>query len=143
MHQKLNKLIGFTLLELLITLLIISILATISYPAYTHLQYRAHRADGQIALLNTAGYIEQYFNQYNTYLNVTMAEINAPVDSPKGFYQITIPADQLTPTSYVITAIPQKSQQKDAKCGVLAINSIGQKGREVNGQFLVESDCWQ
>ena len=138
-----QKIYGFTLLELLITLVIISILATISYPAYIHLQYRAHRADGQIALLNTAGYLEHYFSVYNTYLGVNMAEINAPKESPKGFYQIDIPQNQLTPTTYVITATPLKTQLNDKQCGVLAINNIGQKGREIGGQFETDESCWR
>ncbi len=138
-----KKIKGFTLLELLITLLIIGILATLAYPTYTHLQYRAHRADGQIALLTTAGYLEHYFGMYNTYLGANMSEINAPTESAKGFYRINIPEDQLTPTSYLITATPQKNQQKDTSCGVLAINNLGQKGREINGQFVVDGGCWQ
>lgn len=137
------KISGFTLLELLITLLIIGILATIAYPTYTHMQYRAHRTDGQIALLSTAGYLEQYFSTYNTYLGVNMSEINAPKISSKGFYQIDILQDQLTPTSYVIIATPLKTQQNDKQCGILAINNIGQKGREINGQFVIDETCWR
>ena len=138
-----NKFKAFTLIELLITLVIIGILAAIAYPTYIHLQYRAHRADGQIALLNTAGYIEQYYNRYNTYIGVSMNQINAPVTSPKGFYQITIPENYLTPTTYIILAIPQKAQQNDEKCGVLAINNLGQKGREINGEFVQDIQCWE
>lgn len=143
MIKNIQKINGFTLLELLITLLIIGILATLAYPTYIHLQYRAHRTDGQIALLTTAGYLEHYFSTYNTYLGANMSEINAPKMSPKGFYQINIPEKQLSPTAYVITAIPQKTQQNDKQCGVLAIDNLGQKGREMNGQFMVDESCWR
>lgn len=142
MYSYFNKSHAFTLIELLISLVIIGILAAIAYPTYIHLQYRSNRSDGQIALLNTAGYVEQYFNQYNTYLGVNMTEINAPITSPKGFYQIAIPEQSLTPSSYLIIAIPQKSQQNDDKCGVLAINNLGQKGREMNGVFVQDAQCW-
>ncbi len=142
-YKMIKHIKAFTLLELLIALLIIGILATLAYPTYTHLQYRAHRTDGQIALLTTAGYLEHYFNTYNTYLGANMSEINVPKMSPKGFYQINLPEDQLTPTAYVITATPQKTQQNDKQCGVLAINNLGQQGREVNGQFVIDESCWR
>ncbi len=143
MENQFKKFKAFTLIEILITLVIIGILSAIAYPTYIHLQYRAHRSDGQIALLNTSGYVEQYYTHYNTYLGVNMNEINAPSLSPKGFYQIAIPEKYLTPTTYVIIAIPQKTQQNDEKCGVLAINNLGQKGREINGEFVQDSQCWE
>lgn len=133
---------GMTLLELMIVVLIIGILTAVAYPIYRHIIIRAHRSDGQIALHNIALQLEQYYSINNTYLGLSMNEVNATPISPHGFYQLEIPVSFLTPVSYIITATPIGPQKADNVCGILAMNSIGQKGRILNGQFIVDNQCW-
>lgn len=134
---------GISLLELMIVLIIIGILAAISYPVYHHIILRAHRGDGQIALNNIALQLEQYYSVNNTYLGVSMNLINVAPISSQGFYHLDIPLEYLTPISYIITATPVGPQDKDSNCGILAMNSLGQKGRIMNNQFLVDNACWK
>ena len=59
---------GFTLAELLVTMVIMLILASIAYPAYTSFMIKARRAEGQTALLDAMLQQERYYTQHQTYL---------------------------------------------------------------------------
>ena len=52
---------GFTLLELMITVLIVAILAAIAYPSYQSYLARAYRSEAYTALNQWANLQEQYF----------------------------------------------------------------------------------
>ncbi len=71
---------GFTLIELIITMLIIGVLAAIAYPAYQGYTRKARRSDAQIALTQTSALLEKYFTRCNTY--TTQLQNAAPAISP-------------------------------------------------------------
>jgi type IV pilus assembly protein PilE len=52
---------GFTLVELMITVLIVAILAAIAYPSYQSYLARAYRSEAYTALNQWANLQEQYF----------------------------------------------------------------------------------
>jgi len=58
---------GFTLIELMITVVIIGIIAMIAYPSYTKYMAQTRRSDAQIALTRTAALQEKFYSDCNHY----------------------------------------------------------------------------
>lgn len=142
--------LGFTLIELMVTVAIIGILAGIAYPAYTDYVIRAKRSDGKAALLSLQLAQEKYRAnciQYATTINTTAGanpscvagnySLVGKTTSPDGNYAIGISG--VSATAYVLTASP-RGTFTDAKCINLIINQAGVK--TVSGTGLSAADCW-
>src|SRR3990167_2671933 len=123
---------GFTLIELVITMAIISILASIAYPSYLDYITRLRRHDGQTALLELANQMEQYYANNNTYKTATIAtgnssDIQSSNTTPEGWYRLII--TEQSDTNYTLQATAINAQAKnDEPCQHLTFNSIGEKG---------------
>ncbi len=117
---------GFTLVELLISVGIVGIIASIAYPSYQDSVLKSHRTDAKAALVNLVNVMERGFTESNDYTVVP-----DPADTP--YYVISIVA---TPNTYILSATPivGSSQEHDA-CGNLTINNFGQKNAGAAG-------CW-
>jgi type IV pilus assembly protein PilE len=137
---------GFTMIELLITLVIAGILATIAVPGYQAHVQKARRADAYSCLLDAAQRQETFFYQNNRYTN-DLAEIGlgaAPVAcGDAGHYTLTAgpgPSGNIN-TSYLLTATrASAAQQNDTKCGDLTLNSAGAKSNQ--NATRPWNECW-
>ena len=58
---------GFTLIEVMMTVVIIGILAAIAYPAYQDQVRKGRRADAMAQLLTLAQAYERFYTSNNTY----------------------------------------------------------------------------
>ena len=58
---------GFTLVELMVTVIILSIIVGIAYPAYTKFTTQTRRSDAQVALTQSTNRLEKYFSTCNQY----------------------------------------------------------------------------
>src|ERR1019366_8632313 len=103
---------GFSLVELMVTIMIAAILLTIAVPAYQTFIRKSRRTDAKTAVLDLAGREETLFSTWNKY-SVTPADVGyvgafpQPVGS--GYYTINVvvqPAAANTPPSFVVTALP-------------------------------------
>lgn len=65
MNKRLSK--GFTLIELMVTVIILSIIVAIAYPSYTRYTTQTRRSDAQIELTQTANRLEKYFSVCSGY----------------------------------------------------------------------------
>lgn len=102
---------GFTLMELLITVVIIAVLAVLAIPVYNHYIVKSRRTDAINTLLAIQLAQEQYRNTHTTYGNLG-AVWNGATTSNEGYYSLTI--TNLSSTSYTITAIGTGSQTTDS-----------------------------
>lgn len=115
---------GFTLIELMIVVVIISIIAAVAYPSYQDSVSKARRSDGQAALLDILNAQERYFTENNTY-TVTLADIDRAATSEDGHYTIEAAACGTgIDVCVLLTASPQGAQSSD---GALTLNSLGVK----------------
>jgi type IV pilus assembly protein PilE len=123
-----KRIFGFTLIELMITIVIVGILAAISYPAYVDQMKRTRRSDGQAALLSMAARMEHYYTENNTYIGATPTTIGASATSAEGYYNMSI--SNLTATTYTLnaTAIAGKAQATDTACTPLTLTYANVKG---------------
>ncbi|ATJ84321.1 type IV pilin protein [Halomonas beimenensis] len=111
--------LGFTLIELMITVAVIAILAAIAYPSYTQYVQEARRTDGMSALSNLAGQLERCYTVSNDYTAGSCPSGTSTSD--EGFYSVSITASA---SSYTLTASPQGAQSTD-DCGNLTLNHQG------------------
>ena len=142
-----NKQKAFTLIELMVTVAIVGILASIAYPSYQDSVMKSRRADAKGALLGFANAMERRFTETNSYLgaagnNATPADTGAPriyptqspVDGGTPYYNLTINAG-ITASTYTLRATPTGAQ---AGNGILQVTQAGVRNwdRNNDGDFL-------
>lgn len=147
---------GFSLVELLAALAIISLLLALAMPAYHGHIVRAKRVQGQAALLRLMQQQERYYTQNNRYLAFSSAS-PAPQLQQFPWWSGDVPANGAASSAYeieafactestlaqcvLLRALPGTSkvdaQFHDAECGVLSLTSTGQRGSSGPA-----SHCW-
>lgn len=150
---------GFTLVELMVTILVVAILAGIAIPSYTNYTLKAHRTDAKSALLDLASLEERYFSVNNAYTaDPTQLGYAGAVGSAftvgSGYYTVLIPTANITapvlptaalpggtPATYLITATAVGRQTSDTECATFSISSTGQQ-TSTNSATTPTTDCW-
>jgi type IV pilus assembly protein PilE len=122
---------GFTLIELMITVAIVAILATIAYPSYRNAVIRSNRADAQQALLQAAQNRERVFatNGTSGYVGGTVTPSQSPTGSAaNAVYTIDYAPVVGNPsaTAFVLRATPVAGKP-NATDGFLEIDQQGVK----------------
>ena len=74
---------GFTLMEVMITVVIIAILASIAYPSYTRYVAETRRSDATINLTRIAALQEKFFTECGTYTDQFNGVISARPPAPR------------------------------------------------------------
>lgn len=127
---------GFTLIEMMITVAIIGILASIAYPSYTEYVLKSRRASAQADLTELSQWLERQFTANMSYL-VNSAAPDLPFSqSPRdgtAHYNISFKG-AVTAQHYELQAEPTGAQKKDS-CGILTLSRSGAKTAAKTG-------CW-
>jgi len=133
---------GFSLIELLIAVAIVSILATIAYPSFLEQIRKARRADAQSVLLEAAQYMERFYTENNRYdentggtsVALPGALTQSPLDGSSKFYDIAIQAT--TTSTYTLRATPKGDQSAN---GFLEITNTRSKAWDKDNSGSVSS----
>jgi type IV pilus assembly protein PilE len=135
---------GFSMVEILTVLALISILGSYAYPNYQAHILRAHRTEAQAALVMLASQLETYYAEHHTYEDANIEQLNGSNKTQNGYYILSI-AD-LSPTTYTVLATPQGNQLKDRLCQTLTFNQLGHKGIQEGpggSPSGTASQCWE
>lgn len=130
---------GFTLIELMITVVIVAILMAIALPSYRQHVVRSSRAAVEAFMLEVANKQERYLLDKRTYAGSLTALGMSAGSGISSNYTVTVSSSSNAGLTYTITATPIGSQQaSDTECGVLTLNQLGAKTAAGGG-----SRCWK
>jgi len=155
---------GFTLIEMMITLLVVAILASVAIPSYTAYIERSKRGAARSALLAAASFLERNFTTNGCYNFTTVAACQAqsgtavtlpstlsraPAEGAAS-YALTVDfSASATGQAYTLTATPCATAGTcpagsdpftDAKCGALTLTQAGVRDRSGSEALSL---CWQ
>ncbi|EKE68262.1 type IV pilin protein [Gallaecimonas xiamenensis] len=122
-----KRMLGVTLLELMIVIAILAILAGIAYPSYQRYVLEANRtnAQGELAKLQLAQ--ETYRVKNNSF--ATLAQLGG-LTSDHYTYSIS----NITASSYTLQAVAKGSQSNDTGCTTLTLDHNDNK---------TPASCWK
>ena len=139
--------IGFTLIELMVTVAVIGILAAIAYPSYTQYVQRASRAEARSLLLENAQFLERNFTTANRYDQDSAGNVIGNAQLPRqqspvnGTAKYNISFDALASQTFTLKAVPTGSMTGDA-CGNFTLTNTGLQGAAGQTSGSVVGDCW-
>tara|TARA_R110002096_G_scaffold146914_6_gene305982 strand:- start:67 stop:489 length:423 start_codon:yes stop_codon:yes gene_type:complete len=132
-----KKMQGVTLLELMIVVVIVSLLAVISYPSYREFAARAKRNEAKAALLQIATNQERLYLQNNSFTQ-DLTALGFPTTpnftTDTGSYVITVTAADAA--DFTATATFQFGGTEAGKCSVFSITGSGVRTSSP------DPDCW-
>jgi len=125
---------GFSLIELLVTVVIFTVVMAIAVPAYQSTVRESRRADARAVLLDAANREHRFFAD-NDAFTATMTDLNFPNPalSEQGHYLLSAVVGA---NGFTVTATPQGSQAADTACATLSLASNGTKTATGGGA------CW-
>ena len=132
---------GFTLIELMITVAVVAILASIALPSYSNYIVRAKRSAAQSFMMNLTNKEEQYLLDARSY--TTSKSLLGYATDPTEIasdYSVVVTVGPGPAPTYLITATPINNQlAKDTICGTLTVDQTMTKG--ISGTGTV-GGCW-
>ena len=138
-----TKATGFTLVELMITVAVLTILIAIAYPLYQDQVRKSRRGAVKGSMLQISQFMERHYTENMSFgdsggNSLTMSDVyNASfmedASAVEEYYTVSITSNT---TGFTIQAVP-KSGQDDDKCKSLTITSAGVKSSSSN-----YTNCW-
>src|SRR3990167_9682244 len=115
---------GFHLIEILLTLVIISIITLFALPQYTQHLVKQKRLEAATMLMKLALALEKYQLVHANYDDASLDNLKIPEYVAENSYQLAI--SQAEENDYLITATPLHEQaSRDVQCGQLSVDPQG------------------
>ncbi|KGJ88256.1 type IV pilin protein [Thalassotalea sp. ND16A] len=141
MHNNQTK--GFTLIELMITVVIIGIIAGVAYPSFMDMMNKSRRADAHSALMELSlaqsklrGNCTTYASGIGSVSDCANKKVKGTSSSENGYYALSVSG--ATGNAYTLTATAQGVQLNDTRCKkmTLAVSPSQPKG------VKAPETCW-
>lgn len=135
--------LGVTLLELMITVVIIAVLAAIAIPNYRAYSQRSHRTEAKSALLRVQTQQERFYLDNDRFASSFAAgELDMSDESENGVYELALSTTDGWADDFTATATPKAGggtngvdQTTDTDCTSFSINSEGVRTAS-------STECW-
>ncbi|GAA5217006.1 type IV pilin protein [Corallincola platygyrae] len=135
--ERVFRVKGITLIELMIAVAVVGILAAIAYPSYTNYVAKNNRTEGQRELVRLSQMMEQYYLDHRSYTE-DMTDLGMSADpfvTENENYEIDAVAVTNIRTDFRLTAKAKGSQAiRDSACKTLTLDNLGSKS---------PADCWR
>ncbi len=136
-----NRVRGFTLIELMVVVAIIGVTAAVAIPSYTSYILKSHRSAAINGVLDLASRQARYYTTNNTY-STSMTVLGYPTDPmPIGSSQdpsYNLSVASANATAFSVQAVPVDKQTRDA-CGTYTYSDMGVKGISAG----TVKECWK
>lgn len=136
---------GWTLIELMVTLLILAILAGFALPAYRSHVLRAHRVEAKSLLLELAAAQERFYLHHDRYASHAELAAAPPqglglaATTRNGRYRLTI--DVADTRVFSATAAAIADQAADERCATFTIDAYGAR-TATSAAGIAAAACW-
>lgn len=129
---------GFTLIEMLITIVVLAIIVAIAFPSYQRYVLKSHRSAVQAEMMQLAQNFDRCRTRANAYDACGLVETFDEAESETGRYQFEVSAER---REFLIRAVPQAAgNQSNDRCQTLTLNHLGV--RDTTAPGLGSEDCW-
>jgi type IV pilus assembly protein PilE len=151
LHFRRGK--GFTLIELMITVAIVTILASVALPGFMSSIRKSRRTEARTALLDLAARAERFYSTTNSYLDAansltpfdlglaSATTATWPVTLGSGYYSFN--ATVTTPTAFTFVATAVDTQQKDTDCASFTVTNTGLQSSLNSSNANSTATCWK
>lgn len=143
---------GFSLIELMVVVTIITILGAIAVPTYNASVRKSRRAEAKTALMDMAAREERYFATQNVYTSSPVALQYATSGSWPvaigSYYSISsatvTAATATTPGTYVLQIVPSAGspQLQDTSCQLFQVDQTGKQSSQDGSGDDTSTTCW-
>lgn len=125
---------GFTLIELMIVVVILSLLAAFAIPAYNSFVERGWRAEARAEMTELAHALERNYSVNNTY-NMTLPA------STSTRYSFTLSNDTNTGLADARGFLLTATLNNDSRCSTLTLTNTGLRG-STSSAGATSEECW-
>ncbi|CUA82053.1 prepilin-type N-terminal cleavage/methylation domain [Gulbenkiania indica] len=147
MTKKNQNQTGFTLIEVMITVVIVSILAAIAYPSYTDYVARGRIAEAKSRMMSLAQELEQRYSNTGSFSGAA-CNASAPCSTPDSSNAM-FDVSYVTPSSFSYTITASATSRFTSAfsrnyCRILTLDHQGTRGASsaASGVTVVADDCW-
>jgi type IV pilus assembly protein PilE len=130
-HRRIRSQRGFTLVELMITVVVLAILAALAYPSFLSAIRKSRRSDAVAALTSVQQAQERWRNNKASYADNGILTTVAPnglgqsATSPSGYYSVSISGESASAYTLTATATSTGTQAQDEGCQAMTVSLAG------------------